>query len=808
MPALTIGQVLVNEILPPELRDYTKVMDSGALESTLSQVIEKYPEQYRDISAKLMRLGNRTSVESGVTLRLSDTLPTFDRSIVYKMLDEQEDKIRNEKGLTDKERAVLLDKLYSDTTSLMFDSAYDTALKKGNPFALQVKSKARGNKAQLGALMASPGVYTDTKGNPVPMFIRHSYADGLSPAELWAGAYGARNGVVAGKQATRKGGELGKLLASAAIDQVVTEEDCGSQYGMPVSSTDKDNIGSVLAYDAGGHKAGEVITKATIQDFVKDGIKEIAVRSPVTCQAKRGVCAHCAGIRETGSFPEIGYNLGVNAASALSEKIAQGGLNCLAEGTLVRMADGSTRPIEKVEPGEMVLGSDLNGNISPTRVVARYDNGVQPCISTRFIENGTHRASNAGIVLESTPIHPILGTRVVIGQSEEKLNWVPRMLEVGRKSREFYAYVVRSHDSATMPGVKQHRLSRMQSECVPCPGNRQCVAFKRVEQKAIGLRHVYDLEVECKDHIYLLANGLIVHNTKHSGRLTSGAGKYQGFELIKSLTRVPQNFPNRAAVAPKDGEIDAVREAPQGGTYITVGGENVYVPPGYDINVKVGDHVEAGDQLSDGVIDPKDVVKYKGIGEGRRYFTERLTKAFRDSGYPAHRRNVESVARALVDHVQIENEDSEGQMLPGDVTTYTNWAFGYSPRQDSVKGPVKTLIGKYLERPVLHYTIGTKITKRVADELDKFGVGSEVVANENPIEVTPVMQSIVKSTGTDRDWMSRLGTTYLKSRLLEDAQHGSTAYVHGTNPIPGLAKGTEFGNYFDPGVHRPGGYTY
>ena len=70
------------------------------------------------------------------------------------------------------------------------------------------------------------------------------------------------------------------------------------------------------------------------------------------------------------------------------------------------------------------------------------------------------------------------------------------------------------------------------------------------------------------------------------------------------------------------------------------------------------------------------------------------------------------------------------------------------------------------------------------------------------------MQSIVKSTGVDRDWMSRLGTTYLKSRLIDDVQHGSTSDIHSTNPIPGLARGTEFGNYFDPGVHRPGGYTY
>jgi DNA-directed RNA polymerase subunit beta' len=619
----TVGQLLVNEILPPEYRDYNRVIGSDEMEQVLAGIAKSHPEQYRDISAKLMRLGNRGSVDGGVTLRLSDTLPTFDRSVIYKMMDAQEDKIRKDRSLSDAEKRTLIDDMYTRMTSLMFDNAYDTALKNKNPFALQVKSKARGNKAQLGAMIASPGVYTDTKGNPVPMFIRHSYADGLSPAEMWAGSYGARNGVVGGKLMTRKGGELGKLMASLAIDQVVTESDCGSPYGLPVSATDKDNIGCVLAYDAGGHKAGEVINKATIQDFVKHNVKDIAVRSPVTCQAKHGVCAHCCGVRESGKFPELGYNLGVTAASALSERIAQAALG-----------------------------------------------------------------------------------------------------------------------------------------------------------------------------------------TKHSGRLTKGTGQYQGFDMIKALTTVPKSYPDKASVAPKDGTVDKIEKAPQGGEYITVGGERTYVPPGYDVLVKQGDEVEAGDQLSDGVIDPKDVVKYKGVGEGRRYFTNRFTQALRDSSYKANRRNVEAIARALVDHVQIEDEDSEGQMLPGDVTTYTNWAFGYKPRPDSVIGSAKSLIGKYLEQPALHYTIGTRITKNVAKELDKFGRGQNIIANANPVNVTPVMQSIVKSTGTDKDWMTRLGTTYLKSRLLEDAQHGSTSDIHSTSPIPGLAKGVEFGNYFNVGVKRPGGYTY
>ena len=133
-------------------------------------------------------------------------------------------------------------------------------------------------------------------------------------------------------------------------------------------------------------------------------------------------------------------------------------------------------------------------------------------------------------------------------------------------------------------------------------------------------------------------------NVKHSGKKSSGKGKYQGFEMLTSLAKVPKVFPDRATLATIDGEVTKIEDAPQGGTYIYVtadrGGEEKrhYVAPGYDLDVKVGDTVEAGDQMSDGVIDPSELVKYKGIGEGRRYWANRFTQAIRDTGRMASSR--------------------------------------------------------------------------------------------------------------------------------------------------------------------------
>lgn len=993
----TVGQILVNDALPPRFRDYERVMDSKGIETVLQEIAREAPEEYAEVTKRLMDVGNAAAFDTGTTIRMSDLKPAYDKRPLLQALDMAESKIRADKTLSDAQKSEMIEKLYDKANSTIMEETYNAEFARKNQLALQVASKARGNKTQLAAFISTPGTYSDPSGKMVPMFIRHSYAEGLTPAEYWAGSFGARTGVVSTKTATAKGGAFGKLLSASAIAQVVTEEDCGTEGGLPVKVDDDDNIGAVLARPAGGYDAGTVITKNVLSDLRKDKRHdEIVVRSPVTCGCKDGVCSRCAGIRETGGFPPIGYNLGTNAASAFAERITQGSLNCLAEGTLVRMADGSVKPIEKIRPGEMVLGCDLNGHVSPTPVVNWYDNGIQPCVRTEFKENGSQGGGT--IALESTVIHKILCTRVVTGQKEQILNWQPRILPVGTKSKVFCAYTVTSFDDTSLqdeklamllgtllgdgcytkavngihlscaddteikdlqqsiaglnlklhrlnfhngiyyrvsmirrdsadkfgnpvknylikhgmygklahektvpdvvyswsnksigdfiggliasdgsvyasdgkgkPGVSFASTSRKLVEQVKelltlrfgiigskvtrtgiagkwCRKHDQyqftitkpkevekfaCVvnipgvksgrlrnlirnyrsgklhertAFRRVSQVDIGPKHVYDIEIGTPEHIFLLANGLVVSNTKHSGHTLKGSGAYQGFEMISSLAKVPKVFPNRAVLSTVDGTVSKIEDAPQGGKYIIVtdkhGEESKhYVSPGYDIDVKVGQELEAGDQMSDGVIDPSELVKYKGIGEGRRYWATRFTKAIRDSGMAANRRNAEVLARTVMNTVRLNNEDEAGEGLPGDVVTYTRWSDGFKPRKTSaIVAPTVSSIGKYLEQPVLHYTIGTRITPSVIKTMKKFKV-DKMMVNDTAPDVTPFMERIEDSNAEKGDWMARLGTTYLKSRLQEDVARGAQSRLHSTEPYPGIAKGIEFGDWGQP----------
>lgn len=769
----TVGQVLVNDALPPRFRDYGRVMDSKGIEEVLQQIAREDPDSYAQVTKRLMDIGNSAAYETGTTIRMSDLRPAYDKRPLLQALDIAEDKIRSDKTLTDEQKSEMIEKLYDKANSRIMEETYNAEYARKNQLALQVASKARGNKTQLAAFISTPGTYSTPSGKMVPMFIRHSYAEGLTPAEYWAGSFGARAGVVSTKSATAKGGAFGKLLSASAVNQVVTEEDCGSTGGLPVKVDDDDNIGAVLAQPASGYDAGTVITKNVLSDLRKDKRHdEIVVRSPVTCGCKDGVCSKCAGIRETGGFPPIGYNLGTNAASAFAERITQGALNCLAEGTLVRMADGSVKPIEIIQPGEMVLGSDFQGNIAPTKVLNWWDNGIQPCVRTMF---------GPSIELVSTRIHKIL-CRTSPGPFSK--------VEVGAEG-EMQA-LAGPDVTGPLP------FDKFAIEALGHP-----IVATRTSQKPVGNRHVYDIEVECDSHLFLLKNGLKVSNTKHSGKMTRGKGQYQGFEMLTSLAKVPKVFPDRATISSVDGTVTKIEKAPQGGTYIFVtdkhGEEKKhYVPSGYDIDVKKGQEVEAGDQMSDGVIDPSELVKYKGIGEARRYWANRFTQAMRDSGMAANRRNAEVLARTVMNTVRLNNEDEAGDGLPGDVTTYTNWSWGFKPRKtSSIVAPTVSSIGKYLEQPVLHYTIGTKITPSVIKTLKKFKV-DQMMVNDTAPDVTPFMERIEDSNAEKPDWMARLGTTYLKSRLQEDVARGAESHLHSTEPYPGIAKGVEFGDWGQP----------
>lgn len=600
-------QLLVNSQLPPDLRDYNREFDSKSLGSLMADVARKYPDQYERISKAISDIGRKASYFQGESLTLSDNRPVIDRD---KMLAEMDNEIEESKKTSiDKDdfenKKVEIWSKYNDR--IQKETARE-ALSRKNNLAYSVMSGARGKPAQLKMMLSTPGLYTDAQDNIIPLFVRTSFAEGLRPAEYLAGTYGARKAVLSTKRATAKGGDLAKQMVQSAARLVVSENDCGAANGVDLESNDKSLRGRVLARDTGNIPAGTVLDKNALANIRKQGVEKVIARSPMTCQAKEGVCARCMGLNALGKFPAKGDAVGITAAQAIGEPITQGALN-----------------------------------------------------------------------------------------------------------------------------------------------------------------------------------------VKHQGGAAGTDRRYAGFSVINQFVQTPDTFPDKAVLSKIAGQVNSVIEAPQGGYYITVDNEPHYVAPGYPVTVKVGERVEAGDMMSEGLADPGEVVELRGLGEGRKYYSDKLKQLLDDSGMEADRRNTELMARAALDHLQITDVKEDDEYLPDDVVSYSYFSQRYTPPKDTTKYKSDKAVGTYLQSPALHYTIGTKITPKIANHLKSSGF-EEIFASSDSPTFKPHMVRLRAATHHGTDWLASMHTSYLKKQLSESAIRGEESDVESNiHFAPRLAIGTNFG---------------
>lgn len=609
----TVGQLLVNQMLPPELRDYSRTLDKKKTGALLKALAERGGDEYSDAMRRLLDLAGQASFFSGGDSFGVEHLRTAKAARRRRMLIERDmQRILSVPGLTAKQREDQIVLAVGKHLDPQQTEVLEESLAEGNPLARQVASGARGNKMNLSTLRASDMLYEDQRGRVIPVPVLRSYSEGLSPAEYWAGTYGARKGVVDVKLSVAKAGYLGKRLNQATHRLVVTgidaDKDDGELRGLPVDVDDDDNEGSLLAAPAGPYKRNTHLTPKVLADLKRHGVKRILVRSPLSGGAPDGgLYARDVGVREFGRLPMVGESPALMAVQALSEPISQNTLS-----------------------------------------------------------------------------------------------------------------------------------------------------------------------------------------SKHSGGVAGAARTVSGFDLIDSLVQVPKTIMGGAAHSDTDGTVQTIEAAPAGGTFVTINGMRHFVAPGFAVNVKRGQAVEAGDVISEGVPNPGKVVEHKGVGEGRRYFTKVFRDAMRDAGMTSHRRNVELLARGLIDHVQLTDEYADG--VPDDVVPYQTLEASYKPRPDSEESEPKRALGRYLERPILHYTVGTKIRPSVVKELAEFGVTS-VRAHKDPPPFLPVMIRSSDNTAHDPDWMTRMFGSGLKSSLLDSLHRGRESRDDDTSFVPGLAKSVDFGTY-------------
>lgn len=279
-----------------------------------------------------------------------------------------------------------------------------------------------------------------------------------------------------------------------------------------------------------------------------------------------------------------------------------------------------------------------------------------------------------------------------------------------------------------------------------------------------------------------------VISSKHGSGVTGT--KTITFKELKQLLYIPEIYPGGAVYSTVDGKVEKIEPSELGGYFVTISGSRFYVPKDRELNVKVGQEIEAGDAISSGIPNPSIIVKYKGIGEGRRYLAKTFREFLKNMNVKHHARNVYLLARGAIDHVVLN--DDFGDNFTGEIINYNYLESRYKPRGDSVRLNLDDAKGMYLEQPVLHYTIGTKVRPSVINELKKFGV-NKILVNKNPPPFEPVMLPLPEVVRHDPDWMTQMLGTYLEPLLLKATVSGGTSDLESTSFVPPLAEGSLFG---------------
>ena len=407
-PTVKAVQLLVNESLPEDVRDYSRSYSKSSINELMTQIADKHPDNYAELVDTLKDLGRHASYYQGETLRLKDFKPLFDKAPIIDAMDKElaiaKSTIKDQKKLK-KTTSDILGKYTIGLEKLTLDAAKN--LKEDNNLYNAVVSGARGSNTQLKAIVTTPGTFTDLKGEIIPLFSRKSYGEGLSLGSFLASSYGLRQSTVTIKRGTATGGAAGKKFARAMTPFVVTRKQDLSDNGIDLPIDDDSLYGRVLARPAAGFPRGTVVDRDVLNTLKKSNLKHVIVHSPIATVSGEGISAEAFGYDYNKQLPSVGSHVGITVGQALGEPITQMALSCLKHDTLVKMADGTVKQIKDLKVGDKVLGADKQGNTFPVEVKNVFDQGLQPC--NKYVYSN-------GSITENTEDHKFLNKDSLVDQ--------------------------------------------------------------------------------------------------------------------------------------------------------------------------------------------------------------------------------------------------------------------------------------------------------------------------------------------------------------------------------------------------------
>ena len=702
----TVGRVIFNQAIPNELlftdaKTQQKLpfanqeMGSRGLSDLVSRAFEELGNrQTVGFLDDLKRLGFHYATLGGISIAMQDMIIPHQKEELIRAARKRVELIeadyrRGDMGMSEGERynkvIDIWHQLIAQIETALFDGleqGRDDEIEGFNPVHIMVDSGAisRSKRDSIRQLAGLRGLMAKPSGEIIEQPIESCFHEGLSVLEYFISTHGARKGLADTAIKTASSGYLTRKLVDVAQDVMITIVDCGTLGGITKTANDEEEgplseriFARTAAEDIVDLSTGEVlvpkdelITQQAAQQVEAIGIPEVRVRSVLTCEARYGACAKCYGTDLTsGHLVDVGEAIGIIAAQSIGEP-----------GTQLTMRTFHT-------------GGTVSGGESQSKIEARH-NGTVQYHNVRFIEH----------LVEADPVSedqsPDTKTERVVVSRNAQIHIVDvngytverHTADVGARLYVEDGQTVAKGDSQN--GVQSTLLLEWDPYQVPIlTEHAGHVVFKNiVEGKTVQEQKTTSAEWVIIEHrgedqpqieIHSDAGEVLINYQMPTGahlsvwdgvQVEQGSvlarlprEKGQSRDIVTGLPRVTELFearrPKDAAVISKIEGFVELENASRGVRILRVVDgdfqESHRIPQGKHLIVQSNDKVGAGERLTDGPINPHDILEVKGEEAVQNYLVNEVQDVYKTQGERINDKHIEVIVRQMLGKVQIDN---------------------------------------------------------------------------------------------------------------------------------------------------------
>ncbi|MBT4904261.1 MAG: DNA-directed RNA polymerase subunit beta', partial [Flavobacteriaceae bacterium] len=821
----TVGRVLFNEVVPENAGFFNEVLTKKNLREIIGKILKVtgVPETAAFLD-KIKSMGYGFAFKGGLSFSLGDIIIPPEKQ---PLIDEANTLVDSIKGnynmglITNNERYNQIIDIWTNTNSRLTNLAMKRISEDQQGFNsvfMMLDSGARGSKEQIRqltgmrGLMAKPKKSTSGGGEIIENPILSNFKEGLSILEYFISTHGARKGLADTALKTADAGYLTRRLVDVSQDVIINIVDCGTLRGIDVKPLRKneeivepisDRIrGRVALFDVINPLDGEVIVPEgqEITDLVADRIDQlpiesVEVRSPLTCEAKKGVCVSCYGRNlATGKMVQKGEAVGVVAAQSIGEPGTQLTLRTFHVGGV---AGGSSQENElrvkfngvaEIEDLKTVKGKDAEGNeinivISRTSEIKLVDEKTKVVLSTNNIPYGSTLMIKNGSTIKKNDLicqwDPFNG--VIVSEFTGKIVYenveqgVTYQVEIDEQTGFQEKVISESRNKKVIPTllIQDNKGTVLRSYNLPVGAHIMVDDNEKIEEGKILVK--------------------IPRKSARSGDITGGLPRVT--ELFEA-----RNPSNPAVVSEVDGVV-SFGKIKRGNREIIVESKfgdirKYLVKLSSQILVQENDFVKAGMPLSDGSITPIDILKIKGPSAVQQYLVNEVQEVYRLQGVKINDKHFEVVVRQMMRKVKIND--------PGDTIFLENQLihkYDFITENDELFG--KKVVEEAGDSENLKE--GQLITSRdLRDEnsiLKREGKALVVARDANSATATPELQGITRASLQTKSFISAASFQETTKVLNEAAVNGKVDTLEGLkeNVIVGhkIPAGTGLREYND-----------